>query len=144
MAGPRQQTTGPPSRCGPCRERDGAGRVRAAALLRLALAPFDDRVPALGAFYRRLSARIGKAKAVTATARKIRGFALQRRASRNRNMSTRVRPLRHPGTVSGWSKICIGAPEHFGFVLQPIEAASGGGAAVSFGIWPRWSARSAA
>src|SRR5271166_1356574 len=27
-------------------------------------------------------------------------------------MSTRVRPSTTPGTVSGWSKICIGAPRH--------------------------------
>jgi hypothetical protein len=34
-------------------------------------APSKKLISALGAFYRRLSARIGKAKAVTATARKI-------------------------------------------------------------------------
>jgi transposase len=34
-------------------------------------APSKKLILALGAFYRRLSARIGKAKAVTATARKI-------------------------------------------------------------------------
>ena len=44
---------------------------RAAALLRLAAATVGRTDTALGAFYRRLSARIGKAKAVTATARKI-------------------------------------------------------------------------
>src|ERR1700758_891134 len=44
---------------------------RAAALLRLAEATVGRTDTALGAFYRRLSARIGKAKAVTATARKI-------------------------------------------------------------------------
>jgi transposase len=44
---------------------------RAAALLRLAAAAVGRTATALGAFYRRLSARIGKAKAVTATARKI-------------------------------------------------------------------------
>src|SRR5215469_14905582 len=44
---------------------------RAAALLRLAAVTAGRTQTALGAFYRRLSARIGKAKAVTATARKI-------------------------------------------------------------------------
>jgi transposase len=44
---------------------------RAAALLRLAATTVGRTQTALGAFYRRLSARIGKAKAVTATARKI-------------------------------------------------------------------------
>lgn len=44
---------------------------RAAALLRLAAVTIGKSDTALGAFYRRLSARIGKQKAVTATARKI-------------------------------------------------------------------------
>ena len=44
---------------------------RAAALLRLAAVTVGRTQTALGAFYRRLSARLGKAKAVTATARKI-------------------------------------------------------------------------
>jgi transposase len=44
---------------------------RAAALLRLAAVSVGRTDTAVGAFYRRLSARIGKAKAVTATARKI-------------------------------------------------------------------------
>jgi transposase len=44
---------------------------RAAALLRLASVTVGRTDTALGAFYRRLSSRIGKAKAVTATARKI-------------------------------------------------------------------------
>lgn len=44
---------------------------RAAALLRLAATTLGRSDTALGAFYRRLSARAGKAKAVTATARKI-------------------------------------------------------------------------
>jgi transposase len=44
---------------------------RAAALLRLAAVAVGRTDTALGAFSRRLSARIGKAKAVTATARKI-------------------------------------------------------------------------
>lgn len=44
---------------------------RVAALLRLAAITVGKTNTALGAFYRRLAARIGKAKAVTATARKI-------------------------------------------------------------------------
>ena len=44
---------------------------RAASLLRLAASAVGRTDTALGAFYRRLSARIGKAKAITATARKI-------------------------------------------------------------------------
>ncbi|MEN8894794.1 MAG: IS110 family transposase [Yoonia sp.] len=44
---------------------------RAAALLRLAAVTIGRSDTALGAFYRRLAARAGKAKVVTATARKI-------------------------------------------------------------------------
>lgn len=44
---------------------------RASALLRLAAVNVGKTSSALGAFYRRLAARIGKAKAVTATARKL-------------------------------------------------------------------------
>lgn len=44
---------------------------RASALLRLAAINVGKTETAMGAFYRRLSSRIGKAKAVTATARKV-------------------------------------------------------------------------
>ena len=44
---------------------------RAAALLRIAAVNVGRTQTAIGAFYRRLAARIGKAKAVTATARKL-------------------------------------------------------------------------
>jgi transposase len=44
---------------------------RAASLLRLAAVSVGRTDTALGAFYRRLSARVGKAKAITGTARKI-------------------------------------------------------------------------
>ena len=44
---------------------------RAASLLRLAAGTVGRTDTALGSFYRRLSARVGKAKATTATARKI-------------------------------------------------------------------------
>lgn len=44
---------------------------RAAALLRIAVVNIGRTQTALGAFYRRLAAGIGKAQAVTATARKL-------------------------------------------------------------------------
>jgi transposase len=44
---------------------------RAAALLRIAAMTLGRSNTALGAFYRRLAARVGKAKAITATARKL-------------------------------------------------------------------------
>ena len=44
---------------------------RATALLRIAAVNIGKTQTALGAFYRRLAARVGKAKAVTATARKL-------------------------------------------------------------------------
>ena len=44
---------------------------RAAALVRLAASTVGKTDTALGAFHRRLAARVGKAKAITATARKI-------------------------------------------------------------------------
>src|SRR5207244_2856834 len=44
---------------------------RAAALLRIAAVNIGRTQTALGSFYRRLAARMGKAKAVTATARKL-------------------------------------------------------------------------
>jgi hypothetical protein len=44
---------------------------RATTLLRIAAVNVGKTETALGAFYRRLAARVGKAKAVTATARKL-------------------------------------------------------------------------
>ena len=44
---------------------------RAAAILRMAAMSLSRTQTALGAFYRRLAARIGKAQAITATARKL-------------------------------------------------------------------------
>ena len=44
---------------------------RASTLLRLAAVNVGKTQTALGAFYRRLGARVGKAKAITATARKL-------------------------------------------------------------------------
>lgn len=56
---------------------------RAAALLRLAAVTKGRSDTALGAFYRRLAARIGKQKAVTATSRKIAVLFLQYPALRD-------------------------------------------------------------
>ena len=44
---------------------------RAAAILRMAAMSLGRTETALGAFYRRLAYRVGKAKAITATARKL-------------------------------------------------------------------------
>ena len=53
------------------RSRTQPSANRAAAILRLAVMNLGRTDTALGAFYRRLAARIGKAKAITATARKL-------------------------------------------------------------------------
>jgi hypothetical protein len=53
-----------------CPRKHGV-HCRIAAALRLAATTIGRSDTALGAFYRRLSSRIGKAKAVTATARKL-------------------------------------------------------------------------
>jgi hypothetical protein len=63
-----------------------------------------------GAFYRRLSARIGKTKAVTATARKI-AVLFYNAVRHGMEWSVSIparRSMRH-ATVLGWSIICIGA-----------------------------------
>jgi transposase len=97
---------------------------RAAALLRLAAVAVGRTDTALGAFYRRLSARIGKAKAVTATARKI--AALFYNAVRHGMnyvdpgalfYETRYRKR----VVDGLHR----RAKAFGFVLQPIGAPPG-------------------
>lgn len=46
-------------------------RSRASTLLRIAAVNVGKTTTAMGAFYRRLAVRAGKAKAVTATARKL-------------------------------------------------------------------------
>jgi transposase len=53
------------------RSRTQPSANRAAAILRLAAMNLGRTQTALGAFYRRVAFRIGKAKAVTATARKL-------------------------------------------------------------------------
>ena len=95
---------------------------RASALLRLAAVTVGRTDTALGAFYRRLSARIGKAKAITATARKIAVLFYN--------------ALRHgmeyvdPGASFYETRYRARVVDNlhrrakaFGFVLQPIEPA---------------------
>jgi transposase len=93
---------------------------RAAALLRLAAVTVGRTDTALGAFYRRLSSRIGKAKAVTATARKV--AVLFYNAVRHgmeyvdpgaSSYETRYR-MRVVNNLHRRAKA-------FGFVLQPLE-----------------------
>ena len=93
---------------------------RASALLRLAAVTVGRTATALGAFYRRLSARIGKAQAVTATARKI--------AVLFYNAVRHGMEYVDPGVASYETRYRkrIVANLHrrakaFGFVLQPLE-----------------------
>ena len=65
----RRATRSPAVRCS--RPEHGGPAIGASALLRLAAVTVGRTETALGAFYRRLAGRVGKAKAVTATARKL-------------------------------------------------------------------------
>lgn len=101
---------------------------RAAALLRLAAATVGRTDTALGAFCRRLSSRIGKAKAVTATARKI--------AVLFYNAVRHGMDYVDPGASSYETRYRTRVINNlhrrakaFGFVLQPLEPKAG--AAVS-------------
>jgi transposase len=101
---------------------------RAAALLRLAAVTVGRTDTALGAFYRRLSSRIGKAKAVTATARKI--------AVLFYNAVRHGMEYVDPGASSYETRYRTRVVNNlhrrakaFGFVLQPLEPKAG--AAVS-------------
>ncbi len=101
---------------------------RAAALLRLAAVTVGRTDTALGAFYRRLSSRIGKAKAVTATARKIAvlfynavRYGMDYVDPGASSYETRYRAR----VVSNLHR----RAKAFGFVLQPLERKVG--AAVS-------------
>jgi len=103
---------------------------RAAALLRLAAVTVGRTDTALGAFYRRLSARIGKAKAVTATARKI--------AVLFYNAVRHGMEYADPGASSYETRYRTRLVENlhrraktFGYVLQPIEPATATGDTVS-------------
>jgi len=88
------------------------------SLLRLAAVTIGRTDTALGAFYRRLSARAGKSKAVTATARKIAVLFY----NAIRHGMDYVDPGRHitrPVTGSELSKIFIGAPKPSGSFCKP-------------------------
>jgi len=76
---------------------------RAAALLRLAATTIGRSDTVLGAFYRRLAGRIGKQKAVTATARKIAVlfFNALRFGMAYRDPGAEAYDERHRGRVSG-------------------------------------------
>lgn len=96
---------------------------RVTAHLRLAAVTIGRTNTALGAFYRRLSARIGKAKAVTATARKIAilfynamrfGMAYQDPGADHYEQKYRER------VVKGLHRRAA----EFGFTLQAIEGVS--------------------
>ena len=101
---------------------------RAAALLRLAAVTVGRTDTALGAFYRRLSSRIGKAKAITATARKV--------AVLFYNAVRHGMEYLDPGASSYETRYRTRVVNNlhrrakaFGFVLQPMEPKAG--AAVS-------------
>ncbi|MCW2270880.1 IS110 family transposase [Pseudomonas sp. JUb96] len=96
---------------------------RVTAHLRLAAVTIGRTSTALGAFYRRLSARIGKAKAVTATARKIAilfynamrfGMAYQDPGADHYEQKYRERVV----------KSLHRRAAEFGFSLQPVEGVS--------------------
>jgi transposase len=97
---------------------------RAAALLRLAAVAVGRTDTALGAFYRRLSSRIGKAKAVTATARKV--------AVLFYNAVHHGMEYVDPGASSYETRYRTRVVNNlhrrakaFGFVLQPLEPKAG-------------------
>jgi transposase len=98
---------------------------RAATLLRIAAVNVGRTQTALGAFYRRLAARIGKAKAVTATARKLAilfyqalrfGMTYTDPGSSYYEERYRQRVIQHLQHRA----------RHFGFALVADPAASGG------------------
>jgi transposase len=93
---------------------------RASALLRLAAVTVGRTDTALGAFYRRLSARIGKAKAVTATARKIAVlfYNAVRHGMQYVDPGASFYETRYRTRVIGNLQRRAKA---FGFVLQPME-----------------------
>jgi len=97
---------------------------RAATILRLAAVNVGKTQTALGAFYRRLAARVGKAKAVTATARKLAvlfyntlryGMAYQDQGVAYYQEQHRKRVLK------GLRR----RAKELGFELAPVEPASG-------------------
>ena len=91
---------------------------RAAALLRLAAVTVGRTDTALGAFYRRLSSRIGKAKAVTATARKI-AVLFYNALHYGMDYVDPAPFLLRRVTGREWSAICIDAPRHSALFSSP-------------------------
>jgi transposase len=103
---------------------------RAAALLRLAATTVGRTETALGAFYRRLSARIGKAKAVTATARKIAVLfynALRHGMDYVDPGASHYEARYRERVVKNLQR----RAKAFGFVLQPADGAAAGAEVVS-------------
>jgi transposase len=97
---------------------------RVAALLRLAAVTVGRSDTALGAFYRRLSTRTGKAKAVTATARKIAVLFY----NAMRNGMDYVDPGASAYEERYRTRVLANLQRRaktFGFMLQPTTAASG-------------------
>ncbi len=97
---------------------------RAAAILRLAAVNVGKTQTALGAFYRRLGARVGKAKAVTATARKLAVlfYNALRYGMAYQDPGVAYYEERHR------KRVLIGLhrrAKQLGFVLAPIEAGDG-------------------
>lgn len=94
---------------------------RIAARLRLVATAVGRTETALGAFYRRLAARIGKAKALTATARKIAilFYRAMRFGMRYEDPGADQYEQRYRERVV---KQLQRRAAHFGFSLQPVEA----------------------
>lgn len=94
---------------------------RIAARLRLVATAVGRTDTALGAFYRRLAARIGKAKALTATARKIAilFYRAMRFGMRYEDPGANQYEQRYRERVV---KQLQRRAAHFGFGLQPLEA----------------------
>lgn len=94
---------------------------RIAARLRLVATAVGRTETALGAFYRRLAARIGKAKALTATARKIAilFYRAMRFGMRYEDPGADQYEQRYRERVV---KQLQRRAAHFGFALQPMEA----------------------
>jgi transposase len=94
---------------------------RIAARLRLVATAVGRTDTTLGAFYRRLAARIGKAKALTATARKIAilFYRAMRFGMRYEDPGADQYEQRYRERVV---KQLQRRAAHFGFALQPVEA----------------------
>lgn len=96
---------------------------RVAALLRLAAVTVGKTSTALGAFYRRLASRIGKAKAVTATARKIAVLFYNAMRYGMKYVDPGADHYEHAYKERVIKQLHRRAAE-FGFSLQPVEGVS--------------------